>query len=979
MIPALLETALSHTASALRWTMAALVVVTGATVAAAQGEPLSDEAAVNAFAFADKTTGLAIGEAGLVLRTDDGGKSWRQLSGGANLSLLAAAMVDRDTAFVAGGWNLGFEGASVGALLKTSDGGRSWQAIETASARFWGLAARGKSLAAWGESGPGNPAALLVSDDAGASWRPADGQVPAPILALRWTGDDEALAVTADGAAWQLDKRRLTRIDGQTPPGRITAAHVFDDRNWIVGLESGLPVRTADGGRSWRSVGLDGPPGSVGARAFHFHEPGEGWLVGVGPSGIQFTRDAGLKWSTVGPVPPGPLHAVWFRDAWNGLVAGPFGSIYRTTDGGAHWTPAHHAPRRAALCVIEPYGSVGDWPLVSMLSGDRGYRTVLWAATRPAGELLIVHERRLRDAAWALGGAEAMVLPFAVSSRVDGPPAFDVAETPLPHAPFEAPDATAMIETVRLVARQWDPAVVLSPSPESGDAEEAWVAAAAVGGAKARVRRRWEADPQNRTGDRLPGSRNEFPVAVNTLVPSEMFGAYHGARAHMAAQLVLDRPLPLAESLGYLRVGVERPDNDPTALLADLDQDSTASPASRRDIGATAVFAHQLRADWQRVARDFFPHFRADLDDDRLGFALGRAAEFVDHHSQLHLGQIAMSSIVHRAAASGDLPLACRAAEMTIPLSRGWPARRLRDLAWMLDLSACRELGDAAAILPRAAPKLSRYETVRAEIESQAPLLLERDDLLHQGLRLRETSRGIAPAEAIALRERLARTSDPMLRQLVALEKWVQAGRRDRPPVTVVSLSGSEPQEDEASTEAEKDGAAPDGNEQAKQDGQDGGKNSRKPADKGSTATRSSDDDKRTVDFGGDVRVNIREGDNHLYFVLDAEPAKDLWLTIDMDGDGRTLLAEPLADRSPPEQLLLVTPTAPVWVRRPKLWTRQTKDGQLALGLSYEALGGRPARRTVWLVTLRRHVLDGLRPVALPALTDRGCFAVTFD
>jgi photosystem II stability/assembly factor-like uncharacterized protein len=535
-----------------------LAAVCGATATvAAQGPSLADEAAVNAFAFADVATGLAVGEAGLVLRTDDGGRSWQTLSSGASLPLLAVTMIDHNVAFVAGGWNLGFDGASVGALLKTSDGGRSWQKIETSTARLWGLAARGKALAAWGEPSPGHPAALLVSYDTGNSWHPADGRVAAPIVALRWTSDNEAMAITTDGAELRLDKLRLTRADSQTPPGRITAAHIIDPRTWLVALESGPLVRTSDAGRSWRTVDLDGPPGSVGTRGFAFHERGEGWLVGVGPSGVQFTGNSGLKWSVIGPTPPGPLRAVWFRDAWNGLVAGPFGSIYRTTDGGASWTPAHNATRRAALCVVTPYGSVGDWPLVGLLSGDRGYRTLLWSATQPAAVPLIVHERRLRDAAWMLGATEAMVLPAAVSTRIDAPPLFDPADTPLPCALFGKPDATALANLTRHVVQQWKPAAVLSPAADADDAEEAWVGGAVAQGVAETGCRLWQADPLNRTGERLPGMRGEFPISVNSLAPSETFGAYHAARGLMASQLMLDRPMPLPEARGYRRVGAE--------------------------------------------------------------------------------------------------------------------------------------------------------------------------------------------------------------------------------------------------------------------------------------------------------------------------------------------------------------------------------------------------------------------------------------
>ena len=961
----------SLTSAACRLAIVVAAIALPATASAAQVEELADEAAVNAFAFAGEKVGLAVGEAGLVLSTADGGLSWQRLTSGTTAPLLGVAMIDAQTAFVAGGGNLGAGIASVGLLLKTGDGGRSWQSVSVTAARFWGLTARGKSLAAWGETGPENPGGLMVSHDAGATWRAPEGTVTSPVVAMCWTGDERALLITADGSAWQLTKNRIVRLQGQMPPGRITAAHIFSPRRWIVALESGLLVRTDDAGQSWRSVTTDGPSGSTGVRHFSFYSGQEGWFVGLGPAGIQYTTNGGLKWSRVGPSPPGPLRAACFRDAWNGLVAGPFGSLYRTTDGGSSWKSVRGDSRRAAVCVIEPYGSVGDWPLVSMLSGDRGFRTLLWSATRPVGEPLLAAERRLRDAAWALGGAEAMILALDGSARIDGPPGFTVADA-MPHIQFSPGDPARAIAIVREVARQWKPAVVLATSPNSGDAEEAFVGRFAAEGARARVARRWIADPLNHTAGRLPGSQSEYPVAVDPLSPSEAFGVYHGARAQMAAQLLLRRNVPIAEALGYKRVGAERVDNSPIALLEDL---RDAPAASRRDVGPTTAFAHKTRLDWQRKAAAFYPQFRIDLADGNLAAAYGRAAELADSQSPLQLSQICMMDLVAAAGAAGDLPVAVRAAENARTLSGAWPPRRVRALLFLLDVAACRELGDdRAAAMQAISPKgMSRYESLWAELGRAAPALLKRADLRHQWLRHAESQGKISTGEGSAMRSRIERSADPILRHLVALENWNHAGRRGDPPIAVVRLRpkrGSQetpaPEDDNGADESTK------GDTEEKEGKASSESNKEEAADK--------DDEKETaLSFGLGPQLKIKETGQGLYFVTQEESAASWWLTIDTDGDGRTLLAEPLADKSPPSQPLILTAAAPLWVRRPGLWTRQTRDDRLALGLNYERLGGRPPRRTIWLVTLRKQVVDGLRPVTMPAMKDHGCFAVIFD
>ncbi|NIA21461.1 MAG: hypothetical protein GWP05_05725 [Anaerolineaceae bacterium] len=938
--------------------MAALAL--SVTAVAAQGAGLADEAAVNAFAFADARTGLAVGEAGLVLSTTDGGLSWRRLKANTTVPLLAATMIDAQTAFVAGGGNLGAGIGSVGLLLKTTDGGRSWLRVPVAAARFWGLTARGKSLAAWGEAGPRNPGGLVVSHtagDAGATWGKPEGAVTSTVLTMRWTADGRALLVTADGVAWRLEKNRITRLQGQAPPGRITAAHIFSPRRWIVALESGLVVRTGDAGQSWRSVTTDGPSGGTGLRHFAFLDGEEGWFVGRGPAGIQFTANGGLKWSRVGPSPPGPLGAAHFRDAWNGLVAGPFGSLYRTTDGGGSWKSVRGGSRRAALCIVEPYGSVGDWPLVSMLSGDRGYRTLIWSATRPVGEPLVVAERRLRDAAWALGSAEAMILALDGSARIDGPPGFDPVGG-MPHLAFAPADPGRMAAVVREVARLWKPAVVLGPSPKSGDAEEAFVARFVAEGARARVARRWVADPLNRTAGRLPGSRSDYPVAVNPLSPSETFGVYHGARARMAAQLFLRRRSVIAESLGYKRIAAERPDSSPMALLEDL---HAVPAAARRDIGPTAAFALGRRLDWQRKAAAFYPQFRIDLDDGNFAAALGAAAEFADSQSPWQLAQICMMDLVAAAGATGDLQTAVRAAESAGALSGGWPPRRIEALLFLLDVAACRELGGdrAAAAQPVSSRNMSWYESLWTELGRTAPTLLKRTDLQHQWLRQAESRGKVSSTDDLAMRSRIEQSAGPVLQHLVALENWNNGGRRGDPPIVVVRLRAKRSGREEPSRKNDLD---TDGESEKSDEKADAG-------DEGETV----------LSFGLGPLLKVKETALGLYFVSNQTAAAGWWLTIDTDGDGRTLLAEPLADKSPPSQALMLTAAAPLWVRRPGLWTRRTRGDRLALGLNYERLGGRPPRRTVWLVTLRKQVVDGLRPVVMPAMKNHGCFAILFD
>ena len=162
-----------------------------------------------------------------------------------------------------------------------------------------GAARAGTRIVAVGARG-----VVLLSDDAGQSWR-------------------QARSVAVDST--------------------LTGVAFVDARlGWAVG-QWGVVLRTSDGGETWTrqrlEMSVDQPLFSV-----YFKDDREGWAVGLW-SLMLHTVDAGEHWSMVDlPRPPGAkkadrnLYAI-FADAHGTLfVACEQGRVMRSTDGGAHWT-----------------------------------------------------------------------------------------------------------------------------------------------------------------------------------------------------------------------------------------------------------------------------------------------------------------------------------------------------------------------------------------------------------------------------------------------------------------------------------------------------------------------------------------------------------------------------------------------------------------------------------------------------------------
>ena len=94
---------------------------------------------MHAVAFADGARGFIVGEKGIILRTDDGGKTWKDQETNVKTNLFAISVATREEVMIAG---------DQGRILATKDGGLNWETQPTAtSSPLYGVAYRGGSEA----------------------------------------------------------------------------------------------------------------------------------------------------------------------------------------------------------------------------------------------------------------------------------------------------------------------------------------------------------------------------------------------------------------------------------------------------------------------------------------------------------------------------------------------------------------------------------------------------------------------------------------------------------------------------------------------------------------------------------------------------------------------------------------------------------------------------------------------------------------
>lgn len=224
---------------------------------------------------------VAVGEHGIVLYSDDQGKSWQQARVPVSVTLTAVAFPTAKQ-----GWAVGH----FGMVLHSADGGQSW-AVQL----------------------DGKRAAELVLSRAEAAAR-ATGNNPVSDKALA-----EAKRLVADG-----------------PDKPFLDVHFTDAQHGLIVGAYGLAFITADGGANWQPIlaQLDNP------KANHLYAiAGVGQAVFlVGERGLVFRGDtlAGPYHRLTTPY-EGSYFTVQADKQGNVLVAGLRGNAFRSADQGMHW------------------------------------------------------------------------------------------------------------------------------------------------------------------------------------------------------------------------------------------------------------------------------------------------------------------------------------------------------------------------------------------------------------------------------------------------------------------------------------------------------------------------------------------------------------------------------------------------------------------------------------------------------------------
>jgi photosystem II stability/assembly factor-like uncharacterized protein len=254
------------------------------------------------------------GQEGLILHSNDGGKTWQKQNSDTKMYLFSIFFMDE---------NRGFAVGDSSTLTETSDGGKTWKARTVST----------------GEENT-SEMALAMQDPIFYDVRFSDDQ-------SGWIAGEfgQLLRTTDGGQTWTANQKTLmTPESGIVDPIDLPTffgQYAVNDQDVLAAGLDGKIARTRDGGVTWRFEPMK--------LAFPISEPlyqpyvtpdGTGWAVGGGGEIVQVAAGQS-EWGrpNLGMPIYTWLRSISFADAQHGWMAGGFGMILRTSDGGKSWRP----------------------------------------------------------------------------------------------------------------------------------------------------------------------------------------------------------------------------------------------------------------------------------------------------------------------------------------------------------------------------------------------------------------------------------------------------------------------------------------------------------------------------------------------------------------------------------------------------------------------------------------------------------------
>lgn len=360
---------------------------------------------LNDIAFIDAQTGVAIGNQGIIWRTSDGGRRWSAVRTEWTGDLHSLVFADAKNGWIVGGRALPIRGLHEGVVLRTKDGGVTWRQLSstllTKLTRV-GYDHKHKKLWAVGEPDGQFPTGLYESFDLGQNWNDVTPklQVDHSTRAARAAGtamttlSAEQARSSANiglcvGEEWILSNRlgiffcagdRAIPVTIATDPNtgptnsrdlRFQEIRTLGNRLAALGSDGRLYL-SSNRGQKWEpSAAL---PDAIDATKFRLlATSGESlWLAARVDQQLYHFNNQTQQWTGQTLPTASQLNSIYFTNERSGWIVGINGHVWSTQDGGANWQCVHRTQSGIAVLLLAATAEDIPQELVAHLAVNQG-------------------------------------------------------------------------------------------------------------------------------------------------------------------------------------------------------------------------------------------------------------------------------------------------------------------------------------------------------------------------------------------------------------------------------------------------------------------------------------------------------------------------------------------------------------------------------------------------------------------------------
>jgi len=448
------------------------------TVSPSAGSPLLDDANLNAVQFLGSKTGWAVGDRGVIRKTEDGGRTWQFVTSPVQCPLRHICFLTNQIGWIAGGGTAAYGHMNQGVLLFTKDGGKTWEELVQKRlprlhyVRFFGVT-EGVVV---GESSIQHATGVFKTTDGGKTWQDVIGYESAGYRSAAFFDVSTGIVAGTQG--------RLTLVGGgavlppRFPPQGLRGIQdvklPLTATGWMVG-DGALLRKTENKGVVWEMPETALPDQLKDFFDFQAVEVrgDQVWIAGDPGSVIWHSADRGKTWRQQWTNQSAPLAAIHFVDDQTGCAVGALGTILLTNDGGQTWHLNHADPRRVALMCVHAQPAQISFDMLSKYAGDQGYRSLVALPIRrdlgPDGQPQQDLDLRLNESVTSVGGS-AGTLDWRFPVQI--PELEQNADRLIEEWNRHTEGRLASVTLSRFVAqlRTWRPEVLIIDQPQGKDA-----------------------------------------------------------------------------------------------------------------------------------------------------------------------------------------------------------------------------------------------------------------------------------------------------------------------------------------------------------------------------------------------------------------------------------------------------------------------------------------------------------------------------